>query len=337
MRDVRSVRLGIVTALVSAVVLHALPGSAQTDDELTAARKLFTEAVADQDSKLYETALEKFRKVAAVKDTANVRFRVASCLEALGRRPEALASYEAAKRLGAGDAGAADVVRAASDRATQLDRALPRLTVLVPGDAPPGTVVQVDANAVDPAALHDGMPIEPGQHTVSASAPGDLPFRTGVTLGEGARVTITVALQPVPPPPPPPPPVPPVDSVPTRTAGSGAPAGAWIALGAGGLLAAGSITSFVLRASNLSTMNRDCQSGGSGSLSCPTSVEGEVHGARNAALVEGPLGIGLAAGAVVAAGVGVWLLASSRSGGVQVVPAVTQAGALLVVHGALGR
>ncbi|MGH7297632.1 MAG: hypothetical protein ACRELB_22030, partial [Polyangiaceae bacterium] len=195
MGDARSFRGGLVTAVLAAVVLGGVPAAAQTEDELAAARKLFAEAVADQDARLYETALDKFRKVAAVKDTANVRFRVASCLEGLGRRPEALASYEAAERLGAGDPGAADVVRAATERATQIDHALPRLTVLLPANAPAGTVVQVDATAVDPASQPAGMPLEPGQHTVSATAPGDLPFTTGVTLAEGARVTLTVTLQ----------------------------------------------------------------------------------------------------------------------------------------------
>jgi hypothetical protein len=335
MRDLDWIRGGLAMAILSAVALSAVGAAAQTDDDLAAARKLFAEAVADEDAKLYETALDKFRKVAAVKDTANVRFRVASCLEALGRRPEALASYEAAKRLGAGDATAVDAVRAATDRAAQIDRALPRLTVLVPSNAPPSTVVQVDAATVDAAALHEGLPLEPGEHSVTATAPGDLPFRTGVTLAEGARVTITVALEPLPAPPPAMPPPPPTDQAARRTS-SGAPAGAWVAFSVGGVLAAGSIVSFALRASNLSTMNHDCQSTGSSTLSCPASLSDTVNRARQAALIEGPLGIGLAAGAVVSAGLGVWLLAS-QSGSVQVAPAVTPSAALLVFRGTIGR
>ena len=144
MRDVRSIRRGIALAIVSAAVLRAGEARTQTEDGLAAARKLFTEAVADEDAKLYGKALEKFRRVAAVKDTANVHYRVASCLEGLGRRAEALASYQAAQRLGGGDPAAAEVVHAAAERAQLLDRALPRLAVLVPPDAPPGTQVRVD-------------------------------------------------------------------------------------------------------------------------------------------------------------------------------------------------
>jgi hypothetical protein len=342
MRDVRSIRWGIALAVLSAAVLGVGDVRAQTEDDLVAARKLFSEAVADEGAKLYDTALEKFRRVAAVKDTANVRYRVASCLEALGRRAEALASYEAAQRLGGGDPGAADVVHAAASRAEQLDRALPRLTVLVPSSAPPGTQVRVDDAPADIGSLRDGVPLDPGLHTITATAPGDAPFRTGVTLPEGGRVAITVTLEPMAAPTaeasraPVPPPAPP--QAPERVASAGgAPAGAWVALGIGGALAAGSITSFVLRASNLDTLTRDCQSAGSGALSCPATRSSEVNAAHNAAAIQGPLGIGLAAGAVLAAGIGVWLLASTHADGVHVTPVVTQTGGMLVLGGSISR
>ncbi|HEY6463851.1 MAG TPA: hypothetical protein VIY73_26960, partial [Polyangiaceae bacterium] len=96
------------------------------------------------------------------------------------------------------------------------------------------------------------------------------------------------------------------------------------------------ITSFALRATNLATLNRDCQAAAGGGLSCPQSRTSEVDTARNAALVEGPLGIGLAAGAVVAGALGVWWLASSH-GSVRVTPAVTGTGGGVLVGGTLGR
>ena len=182
----------------------------------------------------------------------------------------------------------------------------------------------------------------PGLHTITATAPGDAPFRTGVTLPEGGRVAITVTLEPLAAPAaepsrPSPVPAPQPQQPPERPASGGAPAGAWVALGIGGALAAGSITSFVLRASNLDTLNRDCQSKGPGALSCPTARSSEVNAAHNAAAVEGPLGIGLAAGAVVAAGIGVWLLASAHADGVHVTPVVTQTGGMLILGGSISR
>ncbi|HEY6462958.1 MAG TPA: hypothetical protein VIY73_22465, partial [Polyangiaceae bacterium] len=145
MRDARSIRRGaVLAAAISAVALQAARARAQSDDDLAAARRLFADAVADQEAKRFDTALEKFRRIDAVKDTANVRYRIASCLEALGKRAEALTNYQAAERLGAGEQGSADVVHAASARASDIDRVLPRLVVVLPADAPPGTQVRVD-------------------------------------------------------------------------------------------------------------------------------------------------------------------------------------------------
>jgi hypothetical protein len=104
------------------------------------------------------------------------------------------------------------------------------------------------------------------------------------------------------------------------------------------------VVSFVLRSSNLSTLDRDCTTGSDGKLSCPARLTGEVNDARNAAKVEGPLGIGLAAGAAVSLGVGIWLMASNPSDapqqaarGVHVSPVVSQRGGMLVVSGPLER
>jgi hypothetical protein len=307
-----------------------------SDEDLAAARKLFTDAVSDQDAKRYDTALEKFRRVQAVKDTANVRYRIATCLEALGRRAEALANYQATIRLGEGDRTATDAVRAANEHAAELDRVIPRLTVVLPGDAPAGTQVRVDDAPVDAAALGGPLPFEPGAHTITATAPGHVPFQTGVTLPEGGRVSITVILpattassasapasSAAPPPPPPPPP---------NRGGGGPPAGAWIAAGAGVALAAGSVLSFVLRQSNLNKLSTDCPTkGADGKLQCPQSLTNEVNSARDAAAVEGPLAIGLAAGAAVSAGIAVWLFAAPRHDGVTVAPVVSQHGGMLVV------
>jgi hypothetical protein len=341
MRDARSIRRGaVLAAAVSAIVLHAAKVRAQSDDDLAAARRLFADAVADQDAKRFDTALEKFRRIDAVKDTANVRYRIASCLEALGKRADALANYQAAERLGAGEHGATEVVRAASARASDIDRVLPRLVVVLPADAPAGTQVRVDDSPVDPGGMHDGLVLDPGLHTITATATGDAPFRTGVTLPEGGRVSIAVTLERLPPSPPEPStgPAPPPPPPPALGESGGAPASAWVAFAVGGVLAAGAITSFALRASNLATLNRDCQgAGGGGALSCPQSRSDEVDTARNAALVEGPLGIGLAAGAVVAGALGVWWVASSHGGGVRVTPAVTGTGGGILVGGTLGR
>jgi hypothetical protein len=111
-----------------------------------------------------------------------------------------------------------------------------------------------------------------------------------------------------------------------------------VAVGVGGALAVGSVVSLVLRASNVATLNRDCAATASGSLSCPSWTMNDVNSAHDAAKIEGPLGIGLAAGAVVALGIGAWLFTSTPSSGssaLVVMPAWTPAGGGVLLRGAL--
>lgn len=340
--------LALALVLASALALHARPCRAQDEDALASARRLFTEAVADEDARRYEPALDKFRRVAAVKETANVLYRIASCLDALGRRAEAVAAYDSVVRLGSPDPPSAAAVQASRSRATQLELTIARLAVRVPADAPADTEVQVDDAPIGRAALDSALPVEPGRHTLRATASGRRPFDTAVQLEAGGRVTIAITLPPVeaqaPSPPPaslpspaPSPrraPAPPAEAGPEREV----PAGAWIAAGVGGALAVGSIASFVLRSGNLATLDRDCRATASGSLSCPAWTTAEVNGAHDAAKVEGPLGIGLAAGAAAAFGVGAWLFFGSpaRSPSALVVaPAVSRRTAGIFVQGAL--
>jgi hypothetical protein len=352
---VRTLAPAIVLALASS---FAAPARGQTDDALAEARKLFAEAVADEDANRYETALEKFRHVESVKDTANVRYRIATCLEALGRRAEALSNYHAAVQLAEGDK-AADVGRESAAHAAQLDRIVPHLSIVVPPDAPPDTRVRVDDAPIDADALKSPIPLDPGMHSIAADAPGRVPYRTGVKLPEGGgTVAISVALDPVASSAAVDPGNPTTGSSPAngalQTGGTWPPSEqpphappstlAVVLLGVGGALAVGSIVSFALQGSNLGTMNSDCAHPpaplpASGTLKCPQAKQSEVDGARNAASVEGPLGWGLAIGGVAALGTGAWLLLRPRPAqearGVQVMPLVSQTGGMLVVRGSL--
>lgn len=310
-------RLALV--LAAALSLHSAPCLAQGDDALAGARHLFTEAVADQDAKRFEVALAKFRQVAAVKETANVRYRIASCLDALGRQAEALAAYDAVVRLGAQNPASADAVQASRTRGAQLEASVARLTVVVPPDAPADTEIRIDDALVNRASIAGSLPLSPGRHTLRATASGRTPFEAAVQLSAGGRVTLTATLQPVEPsapasPAPVPASTPPPSPTPAPSPSPGVPTGTWIAFGVGGVLAGGSVVSLVLRASNLSTLDGDCATTVSGSLSCPASTKGEVNSAHDAAQVEGPLGIGLAAGAAAAIGVGVWMWLASPGG-----------------------
>jgi hypothetical protein len=295
---------------------------AQSDDAVAQARATFAEGIGDENAGRYETALAEFQRVAAFRETANVRFRIASCLESLGRRAEALASYEATVRLGEGDPSGADAVAASSERAAQLGHIVAQLTIALPSPTPSGTELHLDDGALDPATLGAPIRVDPGNHTITVTSPGFAPFRSGVTLIEGSRLRLAIDLVPLGEP---------------RESGAvseprSPPVAGYVAFGVAGALAAGSIVSLVLRASNLATLDRDCTPGAGGSLSCPRSSMREVDSAHDDAKVQGPLAIGLGVGAAVAVGVGIWLVLSPRSkaaphsSGMQVVPLLFERG-----------
>jgi hypothetical protein len=331
MASVRLFRKRAALACAACLSLKGAPAHAQNEEALAAARKTFAEGVADENAKRYEAALEEFRRVAAVRVTANVRYRIASCLEALGRRAEALATYEGAARIGEGDPTATDAVRESRDRAAELDRTVARLAITFSTPPPVGTQVRVDDAPVNPQALANPIRLDPGPHSIAVTAPGAPPFHTGVTLLEGSRVTLAVDLAPLP-------------TAEVALEGTSAvpssrsaPVGGYVAFGIGGALALGSVASFVLRASNVSTLNVACYSlhGDTGTLHCPLSRESELNGVHTAAAIEGPLGVGLGVGAAIAAGLGVWLVMGppSRENAAAADPAWPRVGPMLVPHG----
>lgn len=79
----------------------------------------------------------------------------------------------------------------ARKRAAALETRLPKLIVDVDG-APEGTDVQRDGHPIGSAAWGVAIPVDPGAHRISASAPGKDPWETTVEAGEGATLRVTV-------------------------------------------------------------------------------------------------------------------------------------------------
>jgi hypothetical protein len=334
-----------VLLAVSAIDLSAVCAAAQSPDAVAAARRVFAQGVADEDAKRYEVALDEFEQVAKVKETSNVRYRIASCFDALGRLAEALRSYNIAIGLGANDPAAEDTVHAARARAAQLDAIVPRLTLVLPTPSPPDLRVLIDEISVDPDELSSPLLLDAGPHSLTATAAGVSAFRTSITLPEGSRASIAIELPRL---------APAADQserdessshapAPDRSPSGGQTAATYVALGAGAVLGAGAIVSLVLRGSNLATLHRDCGAEIAGQLSCPQSDAGNVNAARDAAQVEGPLAIAFGAGSAIGVGLGVWwaLRGASRDGaaptsrGLRLTPFLGGRVGAIVVDGAL--
>jgi hypothetical protein len=313
----------LAAAILAGSLARASGASAQASGDLTEGRQLFGEGLADEAHGRFAAALEKYKRVQAIRDTVNVRYRIGAALEGLGRIARAVDAYDSAVKLGVDNGTDAEVVRGAQGR---LDVLRPRIAhllihVATPSVLGPRVEVQVDSEPIATQALGD-VAVDPGPHVVTASARGARPFRAQITLSEGGRAGVPIALElEVAPPPPPPPPS--AGSAATyRTVGV-------VTSVAGGVVMVGGAVVLLLRSSAISRLHDDCPGG-----SCPASREQELTSTRDRALAFGPLGgVMLAAGAV-ALGTGILLFTIAgrdTTAVTRIVPAATVEGAMMNV------
>lgn len=185
-----------LAATMLAMQAPALADQAQpTPAALVAARELFREATDDFEGKRFEAALAKFRRVAQVKDTPQVRFNIAKSEEALGHVGAALVEYEAAERLTARDADSktAALRELAKSHANALRARVPRLVIEAP-DAPTSLRIQLDGSDIGSGTLGVPLPVDPGRHTIQASA-NESRFSQEITLAERQTETVRIHLE----------------------------------------------------------------------------------------------------------------------------------------------
>jgi len=136
------------------------------------------------------------KEVAAVKPTPQVRFNIALCEERLGRLVAALGDYE----LAASDAQAekADQVRQEVDsRLESLKARVPRV-VVQRGEGADSATISLDGVSLGDSVLNNPLPVDPGPHTVEATALGFRPFKQAFRVAEQQTATIQVKLEPEP-------------------------------------------------------------------------------------------------------------------------------------------
>lgn len=320
----RTLRALVAAALLGGSLLGGGAAHAQSQGDLAAGRQLFVEALADEEGGRFAAALEKYKRVQTIRDTVNVRFRIGAALEGLGKVARAVDAYAATVTLGAENKADAEVVRAAQARVDVLRPRVAHLALRVTSPAFADADVQVDSEPVAAEALGD-VAVDPGPHVVTATAKGARPFRAQITLSEGGRADVPVALEPLAPEAPPPAPPPPDRSGSYRTVG--------IVTGvAGGALVIGGAVVLALRSSAISELNDSCPGG-----ACPASREQELRGTRDRALVEGPVGVALLVAGAVAVGTGIILYTvpgREPRTATRLVPApVAQGGMLTLVRG----
>jgi hypothetical protein len=156
------------------------------------AQALFNEALKLMKSKEYAEACPKLEKSQELDPGMGTQYRLAECYENVGRTASAWALFvevaEAAKREGIPAREAQS-----RKRAEALEPRLPALVVRVESGARTRDLrVQRDGAPVGEAEWGVRLPIDPGEHVITASAPGKKAWEQKVTVREGATLEVTI-------------------------------------------------------------------------------------------------------------------------------------------------
>ncbi|MBS2014268.1 MAG: hypothetical protein JST00_15385 [Deltaproteobacteria bacterium] len=298
----RLIGFAVAFAMITAAVPPAL---AQSPEELKQARELFQEAYKDEQEKRFEQALEKFRRVAKVRESAPVRYRIASVLEGMGRLREARDAFRAlAASKPTLAASEHEVADSAAARVVEIDKKIPHVIVKLDPSWPQDTRVTVDGGIVPANPGPRGVEIDPGSHVIGAMSPKTGPAESTVTVAEGGEVTVNL----LPPQSAPSPVTPPKKEASTDTPPADTRTAGYIVLAAGGALVVGGAVMLIVREGKISDIESTCPNG-----VCPTATRADVESARDGAKTLAPLGIGFLVTGILAGGVGTYLVL--RSGG----------------------
>jgi hypothetical protein len=276
---------------------RAAPQGAPDAATRKAARILAEEGLALFDRGEYAPALEKFDKADALVSAPTVDLYAARCLAKLGRLVEASERYGEVTRAPV-DASAPEAFKEAQANAEEeLAALLPRLAsieIAIEGGAA-GAIVLLDGREIPAPGPGDPRRVDPGDHKVEARRGGAAAARE-VSLREGERAVVTLAMpRPAPAAPPTPAPAAPADpGGAQRTLG-------WIGIGIGAAgVATWGVTGVLALAKQGSLADEGCSEAG-----CPIGVDtGAYGGLRLASTIgfwSGLAGLGVGAALLLTA------------------------------------
>jgi len=194
-------------AIGIAAVMAPATARAQSKDDVARADALFNAAKALTDAGQFSDACAKFAESKRLAPGLGVSMYLADCYEHIGRTASAWTEFRAAEGLArARNDKRADVAR---QHAQALEPKLDRLTIEVAPSLPrTGLSILRDGLPVSTEELGLAVPVDPGDHAVTVSAPGHAQRTFNAHLGpESPNATVKVdslgdaaGAAPVPPP-----------------------------------------------------------------------------------------------------------------------------------------
>lgn len=172
----------------------AVAGAQTPTGEPSAADRAAAQALFDQARKLmnddrYEEACKKFEESQRLDPAPGTQLNLADCFERIGKTASAWINFlEVAAK-----AKKEYRITVAKERAAALEPQLVRLAILVPHRVS-GLEIRRDDNLVREPQWGTALPIDPGRHTITATAPGKKPWTQKFEIAEDKKQhEITVA------------------------------------------------------------------------------------------------------------------------------------------------
>ena len=298
-------RIALVLSCALASVAVTAPAYAAPDkEELSRARARFQQATELEQAGNWAAALQQFREVGQVRMTPQVRYHIALCEEKLGKLVAALGGYELA--LSEAESLGPDFHKEVEDKTNALRERIPKL-VIERGEGAEAATIELDGIALGASSIGIEVPLDPGPHQIAARASGYDIYTETIEVPEKETKRVTVSLTkiaettvnpnegnaPVAPTAPPP--------------HSSRIVPYAIGIGGGVLLVTSGVF-FLMRQSEINTLNGLCGSGANCVFQPPTTSDQVNHeksklGTYNAAMIVTGLGglaaVGVAVGLLV--------------------------------------
>jgi hypothetical protein len=179
--------VGVTLALSLSASAHATePADAAT------AQALFDEAKALMQAKDFAAACPKLEQSQAIQPGGGTLLFLALCREGEGKTASAWVTYNAVLSMAKRD-NRPDREKVAAEHLETLVPRLSRLSVEVPSPVrAPGLEVRRDGEVLPSASWGTAIPIDPGSHTVRATADGMVPWETKVDAPSPGTVQTVV-------------------------------------------------------------------------------------------------------------------------------------------------
>ncbi len=187
-------------ALALAAALAAMSGEARAQAPADPQARAMAEALFKEGKKLFNEgkipdACRKLESSYRIDPAGGVLLNLAICHEKEGKTATAWAELNEALAL-AKKASRADRQKIASEHINALEPKLSRLTVAVSPEAAAiaSIEVKVDNVVLAQGAWGTAIPVDPGDHMATATAPGKKPFEAAVSLKLGESKAVVIPL-----------------------------------------------------------------------------------------------------------------------------------------------